>query len=131
MELVGVLLLLWLDISCVTGNAAGPPVSICTNLQPNHPGTAMPGNGGFIIAVDLPGKSDGTGYHYEANQSYSGRRKNNREVKVYRSFSANYINVSLYSQFNLPTRSNSMQKNLQCNPFVIIATFNGRANCDA
>ena len=63
----------------VQSRSSGPPLdsgpninNVCNQLVPQHPGTRKTGNGGYIIATNIP-HSSSAGYNYRAGQTYTGK----------------------------------------------------------
>lgn len=64
-----------IQVSLLLAYTTGPPLAVCSNgLKPGSPHGELkqPGNGGFLIATDLPLHSDG-GFQYQAGQTYTGK----------------------------------------------------------
>lgn len=69
----GVLLVV-LQVGLLLAYSTGPPLEVCSNgLRPGSPhgDLEQTGNGGFLIATDLPLHSSGS-FHYQAGQTYTG-----------------------------------------------------------
>jgi hypothetical protein len=101
MASAGLLLLLVLVQRCFA-NPGGPPVSVCQDLRPRHPGAPSTGTGGFVVDTDIPRDGGGGGFRYTAGTTYEG------EFAVLTAFIwlLSCVVEAIYSEFQVaPTHS--------------------------
>lgn len=75
------LLLVVLVVLGVLGFPGGPPSQsiVCNDISPDpgqagHDSTAQNGNGGYVIATDLPLSATSGFYDYEGGVTYTGKQ---------------------------------------------------------